>query len=181
MPRYRLLLLLGILAPAPVVAQATPEAAAEAFGAAIVKNDWAGAARLMHPQALRQLRDIFVPLLSSPEGGEVGTQLFGVTSGAQLAATPDTALFARFLEKVTTQAGLGDALKGATITPLGHVTLPGDTALVVSRMTMTAEGLTLSVFDVMPFIKHEGVYRGMLKADFTNMSAMLKARLGGRS
>jgi hypothetical protein len=83
-----------------------------------------------------------------------------------------------FLEKVTTQAGLGDALKGARITPLGHILLPGDTALVVSRMTMTAEGLTLSVFDVMPFIKHDGQYRGMLKADFTNMAAMLKARLG---
>jgi hypothetical protein len=173
------LALIATLTVAPsLLGQAPPEAAAEAFGASLRANDWRAAARLMHPDALHQLRGLLMPLLSSPEGGQVGTQLFGIASSAQLASTPDTVLFATFLEKVMAQQGLADVLKSASVTPLGHVNQPGDTVLVVSRMVMSMNELTISSFDVMPFLPYRGAYRGLLKADFTNLITMLQARLG---
>lgn len=170
-------LILGLMIPAPAVAQTTPEAAAQSFGTALTTGDWPGAARLMHPQALGQLRDLFSSVVASPQGTELATQFFGVSSAAEFGTTPDTVLFARFLKNVTSATGMADALKGAQITALGHVTLPGDTVLVVSRMTMSVQGITISSFELMPFVQLNGAYRGMLKADFTNMAAMLKARL----
>lgn len=171
--------LLAVFAPGPARAQSTPEAAAAVFGNAVKANDWPAAARLMHPAALHQLRTLFEPLLSSPGGDEFGMQLLGVQSGAELAATPDTILFATFLRRVLSQQeGLAEALQTSTFTPLGHVTGGADTVLVVSRMTLTVKGIEISQFDVMPFLLLDGQWRGLLKADFTNMAAMLKRALG---
>jgi hypothetical protein len=173
------ILLLSLLLTPAVSAQGTPEAAATAFGAAIKGADYAAAARIMHPSALRQLHQLFAPLVTAPKAGDMAKQLFGVESASAFASTPDTVLFARFLQTVMAQqAGVGEALRTAKIEALGHVAGSGDTALVVSRMTMTIQGITLSTFDVMPFTLYEGRYRGLLKADFTNMAAMLRSRLG---
>jgi len=180
--QVRSLLFASIVAlstPQRAHAQGTPEAAAAAYGAAIKANDWPAAARMMHPTALKQLRDLIAPLVASPAGGEMGLQLLGVHSSAELAATPDTVLFATFLRNVMAQqAGLGDALRSATIVPLGHVAGGGDTVFVVSRMTMSVEGVELKTFDVMPFLLLDGQWRGLLKSDFTNMAAMLRRALG---
>ena len=182
MRRPGVLVLLALLLPLSLSAQETPEAAAEAFGATVRTGDWAGAARLMHPQALKQLHDLFVPLVTSPKAGDLATQLFGVSSPAELASTPDTVLFAHFLGVVMSQQeGLVDALRGSNMVALGHVMASGDTVLVVSRLSMAVEGITISSFDVMPFLLYQGHYRGLLKTDFTNMAEMLKARLGKQS
>jgi hypothetical protein len=178
MTSLRLALLAALALNLPLHGQASPEAAAEAFGASLRANDWPAAARLMHPDALHQLRGLLTPLVSSAKGGELGKQLFGVASAAELASTPDTVLFAAFLGKMLAQQGLAEVLKGAKMTPLGHVNQPGDTVLVVSRMVLTMNELTISSFDVMPFLPYKGAFRGLLKADFTNLITMLQARLG---
>ena len=49
----------------PLAAQSTPEAVAQAYANAIKASDWAGAARVMHPDALKQLRGIFAEENSS--------------------------------------------------------------------------------------------------------------------
>jgi hypothetical protein len=159
---------------------ATPEAAAQAFGNALKANDWAAAARLMHPDALKQLRALFTPMLSIPGAESMGAELFGARSNADLATLPDTVMFASFLRNVLNQQpGLADAMRTSTFTPLGHVKAEGDTVLVVSRMAFTVEGMTVSQFDVMPFILDEGQWRGLLKADFTNMATMIRRGLAG--
>ena len=156
-------------------AQATPEAAATAFGTAFAAGDWAGAARLMHPAALRQLRDLFSLALTNERMGQARQKLFGIQSVAEASATPDTALFAAFLKNVLAgQPGFLEAMKTATITPLGHVQ-QGDTVLVVTRIGMKAGGVAITQFDVMPFLRDGHVWKGLLKADFTNMAAMLKS------
>lgn len=177
--RYLGLAILISVAPfAATSAQATPEAAAQALGMSLRANDWAAAARLMHPNALHQLRGLLEPLVSSAGGGEVTKQVFGIGSAAELAATPDTVLFATFLRTVMTQEGTAEVLKSAIVTPLGHITQPGDTVLVVSRMSMSIENLTITSFEVMPFLLYQEQYRGLLKADFTNLVSMLQARFG---
>ncbi len=141
---------------------------------AVRRSDWAAAARLMHPDALLQLRNLFQPFLAMPDMQELGPELFG-TPNTDLAATPDTILYARFLGKVMAQLpGMDRALQGATITPLGHVPGGADTVLVVNRMVLTLDGMTISQFDVMPFRLENGRWWALLKSDFTNMAAMLQ-------
>lgn len=158
-----------------VVAQAGPEATAQEYARAFTTGDWAGAARLMHPTALRQLMELFHPLLASPEAEKEGPQLFGVNSLEELEATPDTVLFANFLRTMLTlQEGLGDALKSSVSSPIGHVAGSGDTVYVVSRMRMTMDGVSITQFEVMPLLRENGRWWGLLKADFANMAAMLQ-------
>ena len=174
----RVLWLIVAVTVAPVAkaaAQATPEAAATAFGTAFAAGDWAGAARLMHPAALRQLRELFSLALTNDKLGEARQKLFGLQSVAEATATPDTALFAAFLKNLMSrQPGFLEAMKTATITPIGHVQ-QGDTVLVVTRIGLKAGGVAMTQFDVMPFLRDGQVWRGALKADFTNMAAMLKS------
>jgi hypothetical protein len=183
MKRAALLLLAGVLVGGPPLqSQATPEAAAAAFGKAIQTNDWAGAVRLMHPDALHQMRQMMEPLLNMPEGADMRQQLFGVASAAESAATPDTVVFAHFFKAALNQEeGLTQALQSATVTPLGHIDQPGDTVLVVTRINLTVSGVPFSSFDVMPFLLYQGNYRGLFKADITNFANMLQAKLGKRS
>lgn len=183
MNRASFFLLTGVLLSGrPLTAQATPEAAAVAFGKAIQASDWAGAVRLMHPDALHQMRQFLEPLLTMDEATEVRQQLFGAASAAEFAATPDTVVFAHFFEAaLNQQAGLTEALQTATVTPLGHIEQPGDTVLVVTRVNLTVSGVAFSSFDVMPFLLYQGNYRGLFKADLTNFANMLQARFGKRS
>jgi hypothetical protein len=45
---------------------------------------------------------------------------------------------------------------------------------------VSVKGMTISQFDVMPFVYDQGRWWGILKADFTNMAAMLQQALGTR-
>ena len=162
-------------------AQDTPEAAAAAFGDAMRANDWATTARLMHPAALHQLKTLFEPIIEAAASEDLDVQVFGVHSSAEYLSTPDTVLFASFLQYVVTREnGIGEAMRTAVITPLGHVAQGPDTMLVVSRITVSVKGMTISQFDVMPFVYDQGRWWGILKADFTNMAAMLQQALGTR-
>lgn len=159
----------------PALAQNTPEAAATAFGKALSSADWPGAARLMHPSAIRQLRDLFSLALSNDKLSQAREQIFGFKSAAEAKEAPDTVLFAAFLKHVLTrQQGFVEAMKTATITPLGHIQ-PGDTAFVVTRLNYHVSGVAVTQFDVMPFVRAGPVWKGALKSDFINMAAMLRS------
>ena len=180
MRRVLLLALLG-LAP-PLAAQATPEDAARAYGAAVFSGDWAGTARLMHPSALRQLRDLVSPAVADPGAVGLLQQLFGVGSAAEFAATPDTILFARLLKSALGQnPEVAAVMSDAQVIPLGHITVQGDTTFVVTRLVLGAEhGITITKFDVMPFIQDQGRWWGLLNADITNLTAVLTRMAGQR-
>ena len=166
-------LLLAIAAPV-ATAQSTPEAAANAMGETVSRSDWAAVARAMHPDALRQLRQLFSPFMSRPGMEGAGPQLFD-TPNAEFESVPDTILFARFLSRVMGQLeGSGAALRGARFTALGHVAGGADTVLVVSRMVMTYEGVSITQFDIMPLRFDRGKWWGLLKTDFTNIATMLQ-------
>lgn len=165
------------MAPPALVGQGTPEAAAEAFGTAVIASDWPRAARFMHPEALRVLRGFLEPLVTSTEGAQLGTQLFGVKSAAELAATPDTVLFARFLANTMKEAAGAEVLSTAKIQALGHIEQPGDTVLVVSRLTLPlTPTAAITSYELVPMLLYQGQYRGLLKADMTNLLTMIQAR-----
>jgi hypothetical protein len=159
--------------PVDLEAQSTPETAAEAFGAAIVAQDGARAARLMHPGALRVFRGF---LEEAPDASPVTGQLFGVRSAAELAATPDTVLFARLLENSLKQSSAGGVSSEATFKALGHIRLPGDTVLVVARFSFPIDSISISSYELIPTLLYQGSYRTLLKADMSNMLKMLSAR-----
>lgn len=166
--------------PGSAAATATPESAAKLYGDALRTGDYAAAARLMHPSALRQWRSLFEPLFTRPEMEESATQMFGLPREA-LAGTPDTVLFAAFLKNVLAgEEGLAEMMNAATIDPLGHVA-QGDTMLVVTRTTITLEGASITQFDVMPFMLDQGRWWALLKADVTNMAAMIQRAANERS
>lgn len=179
MPRVSLVLTLAICFSATALwSQKTPEQTATDFATAIKTGNWSRAAQIMHPAALTQLRTLFEPIVSTPRGAEVGAQIFQINSPAEFKAAPDTLLFARLMKAVSAQQGMGDALRNSTVTPLGHISLPGDTVFVVSRVGVTVEGTELTTYEVTPFLLHQGEYRALLKADFTNMAKMLRKQLG---
>jgi hypothetical protein len=128
----------------------------------------------MHPAALRQFRDFFSLALNNANLAEARQRLFGMSSTAEASAAPDTVLFAALLKNMLSrQPGYLEAMKTATVTPLGHIQ-QGDTVLVVVRIGLKAGNIPITQFDVMPFLRDGAVWRGLLKADITNMAAMLK-------
>lgn len=161
----------------------TPEQVAGQYMAATRAADWAGMARLMHPSALRQMRELFDAILSSAdaEAAEARQQLFGVRSAAEAAAMPDTLLFTNFLRTVMAmQAEVTSALRTAEMQVLGHVNEGADTVHVLTRLTLTVETIPISQMDVMSFGRLGPTWRGLLKADFTAMAARLRAMLTQR-
>ncbi len=163
----------------PLAAQSTPEAASQVYASAIKRSDWAAAARLMHPDALSQLRGIFAPIVSGPAAAEVGPALFGVRSAAEFASMSDTVMFATLLRNLMAQSPMMvTALESATITSIGHVQGGADTVFVVNRTELSLEGVGMTQFEVLPFARHQGEWRALLKADFTNMGAMMRKAMG---
>ena len=79
----------------------SPEAFAERYVQALREERWGDAAAMMHPEALAELRAMFAPIVTHPEGGQVGREVFGLSDPAAFASTSDTALFAGFLRTVT--------------------------------------------------------------------------------
>lgn len=155
------------------------EAAAQVFSDAIKSGDYAAAARLMHPKALSSLRMLFEPMITAPDMQAEAAGMFGVAPEA-LATTPDTVLFAGLLRSLMAQNGeLAQALRTAEITPLGHVAV-GDTMMVVSRTSLTVQGITITQYDITPFLYENGQWWALLKADITNMAAMLREAMKQR-
>lgn len=171
--RVALLLVIGLAAP--LRAQATPEEAVMQYTNALRASDFAGAARMMHPDAIRQMRELFDPMVGTAAFGEVGPQMFGVKTSEEWAKLADTTMFAAFLRSMLgQQAELAEAMRSSKTTVLGHVVGGTDTTYVVARIEMSISEVSLTQFEVMPTALYQGKWRCLLKADFSNIAAMLR-------
>ena len=155
-------------------ADVAPDNVARAYSQALAGGDYAGAARLTHPEALKQLRGLFEPLVeASPE--EVGAMLFQVQSKSDFDNLADTLLFSRFINGIFgLRPELGEMMKTATTNVLGHVKGGVDTVFVVAKTEITVEGVAVSQYEVMPMARHEGEWRALMKADFANMAQAMR-------
>jgi hypothetical protein len=170
----------GAGAPCAAAQQAveTPEQVAVRYMGAIRSSDWAGAAALMHPEALRELHELFRPILEAPEGAEFRRMLLGVNDVQEAVAASDTLVFVSLMRlTVSQESGLGDALRSATARVLGTVPEGPDTAHVVARMALSIQGVSASVMEVTSFRRWGTTWRGMLKGELTAMAAALRRSL----
>jgi hypothetical protein len=169
---------LTISSPLPAQSE-TPEVVAQLYVSAMRQGDWQGMSRLMHPEALRQLRILLGPMLEAPEAEELREAVLGLRTAADARALGDTALFAGFLKAVAGQSPeLERVLKGARTEIIGKVSEGADTVHVLMRVTLTVEGIQVSQMDIWTACRYGNTWRGMLKGDMAALAAALKKTVG---
>jgi hypothetical protein len=179
-----LLVLLGAPVAWPSSAQApddAPQQVTSRFVAAMRAGDWHGMAVLMHPDALRQMRELLAALFEAPNADDVRQQLLGVTTLAEARAMSDTAVFAAVMRVMGERdAGLAAVLRSAQVEILGRVDEGRDTTHVVYRMAMTVEGTPITRMDVMTLARSPDGWRGLLKGDLSALGAAVRAAVQRR-
>ena len=186
MQRCRLALLpvlvMAAMLPVAALAQAqTPEQVAERYFATMKASDWAGNVALMHPDALRGFRDVFVQVAQKDTTNALARQVFAVNTSAELTALSAAEVYQRFLANaLSQQPAMREVLNGATMKAVGHVD-EGDTTHVLYRMTMSMSGVPLQKLDVLSLRRDaSGAWRVLLTGDVQNMLAGVQAATTAR-
>jgi hypothetical protein len=138
-------------------------------------NDWKAVSVLMHPAALRQLREFFSVLVEAPNADALRRELLGVSSAAEAKALSDTALFESLLRLTAKSPEVADAFRSAKVQILGQVNEGSDTAHVVYRMEITLEGTPVTTMDVFSLARSPAGWRGLLKGDMAAFAAAIRA------
>ena len=169
--------LLLISSPLSSQATETPEQVAGRFVAAMSAEDWQGMGTLMHPMALKEMRQFLAVLFEMPDADEFRQRLLGVKTLGDAQALSDTAVFVSLMKNMSEQAGIGAMLRSAKVQMMGHVNQGKDTAHVVYRMSMTMEGIPISKMDVMSLARSPVGWRGLLQGDISALGAGIRAAL----
>jgi len=182
MSRIALITAIVVLAVVPATAQQEPpEDVAMQYLALMRERDWAGIARLTHPDAMAELRYLLDPLFTStrPEADDFRLQLLGIRTATEAQALSDTTAFINFLEAMGERVpAIDDVLRRAVVEPIGHL-MRGDTAFVVYRSTITVETMPVSTLAVLPLLRAGATWRGLLTGDFSSLATALRQALGG--
>ncbi len=159
----------------------SPEAAAEALVFSLRDADWATMATQMHPDALRELRGFLDPLFHMPEhAAEFRRAFLAVESGEEARQLSDEEVFARLVRFAMTQdPEMIPSMQTATMDVLGHV-MEGDTAHVVSRVTVSYQSIEVSKMEVSSFRRANGQWRGLLTGDLSALAKAIRDAVGGR-
>jgi len=145
------------------------------FVDAMRANDWKTVSALMHPAALRQMREFFSVLLEAPNADPIRRELLGVSSAAEAKALSDTAMFESLLRLSAKSPEMADAFRSAEVQILGQINEGPDTAHVVYRMQFTLEGTPVSTMDVFSLARSPAGWRGLLKGDMAAFAAAIRA------
>ena len=173
--------LLLLCAPAQSQIAETPEQVTGRFISAMTAENWQAMGALMHPNALKEMRQFLAVLFEAPNADEARQQLLGVRTVKEAQALSDTAVFASLMRMMGEQTELGALLKTAKVQVLGHLNEGQDTAHVVYRMAMTINGVSVSRMDVMSLARSPAGWRGLLKGDISALGAGLRAALQGET
>ena len=170
------------LVPGVRAQESTPEAVAASYLSAMQAADWAGMAKLMHPDALHQLREFLAPLFASavPEADAFRQQFLGVRTASEAAALSATTVFANFVRALNARdPTAAQALSEAIIHQIGHVTEDTDVAHVVYRATLDLEGLMVTNVNVLTLKRSGDAWRVLLTGDYSALATALRQALGG--
>jgi hypothetical protein len=161
------------------ISAGSPEAFAEGYVKALREQRWGDAAGMMHPEALAELRAMFAPIVTHPEGAEVGREVFGLADPGDFATASDTALFAAFLRTVTGNSPEFMAvMKDAKATWVGHVDEGADVTHVVYRLHLAYDGIAITKLDVMSLKRSGNEWRAVLKGDVRGIAEALRRQVG---
>ena len=155
-------------------AQATPESVASRYMEAMRRGDWAASARLMHPDALRQLKQMFRPIVLAEPTHQVGITFFNVRTPAEYDRLPSEQAFERLMRGlIQMRPELRSAVATSQFEIIGHVTEAPDVAHVVYRMKVTTQGIGVTKTAVMSLRRSGASWRGLLSGDIEGLAAAL--------
>lgn len=161
----------------------SPEELVSLYYSKMGAGDTTALAERMHSAELAKFRRAMLPVLEA--GIASGDDAWsGFTQGDTLdevrAYTPKK-FFSRFLQSLfKLKPGLEDALKNATIAPIGHVaeqTPEGETVHVVYRMTTRIQGVSISKVSVMSLRQDGDQWKLLLTGEIEGLAQSLKQQL----
>ena len=152
----------------------TPESVASRYMEAMRRGDWATCARLMHPEALRQLKQMFRPIVLAEPTRQVGITFFNVRTAAEYERLSAEQALERLMRGVTQMTPeLRSAMATSQFELIGHVREAPDLAHVVYRMKVTTQGIGMTKTTVMSLRKSGANWRGLLSGDIEGLAAAL--------
>jgi hypothetical protein len=149
---------------------------------AVRVGDWTKAGSLLHPEALAEMRQVFLALSSTDPSGQAAIQFFGLKEGETVEALPASDLFARFMSALVTQTqGLKELLATTHVETLGSVAESGGLAHVVYRMTRTSgtEPPVVQV-EVLTIKKAGAEWRSMVPPELAGILSSIKSSIAQR-
>jgi hypothetical protein len=169
-------------APAPLPKHPPSEDVVPAYMDALRVGDWTKAGGLMHPEALAEMRQVFLALSATDESGQVAQQLFGLKEGETLEGLLPSDLFARFMSMLVSQTdGLKDMLASTRVETLGSVAESNGLAHVVYRLTRTLGTEPPSVqIEVLTVKKSGSDWRSMVPPELQGILASIKTTIAQR-
>ena len=157
-----------------------PEALAERYFLSMRDKGFASGVDFMHPRALADFKAMLLPVFDAEaESGK--RELLNATFGTQ--ATIDDVRsskpsdFMKAFMNVVAAAG-GANIQFRKIEILGSIR-EGETVHVLSRMTVGAGELAITMMEVISFIPHGDSWAMLLNGEMEGMAKALKARIAG--
>ena len=175
-----LLALVLAFAPAAVLAEAqSPEYVAKVGLDLVSKQDWPAYTHLMHPEALRSMKQMFRPIVAADDKGEATRGLFGVVSLKDYDAASDSALFCSLMVNLMKIAPtMADVVKNAEYTVIGSVPEGKDLAHVVYRVHTAAEEVQVTKVAAITLRRHGESWRFLLSGNIEGLVSALKKGQG---
>ena len=171
-----------VLAAEPKHTPTAAEAVIPAYMSAMRVGDWKKAGNLLHPEALAEMRQVFVALTSADPTGQAAKQLFNLAEGETLEKLPPPEVFARFMSALVSQTdGLKELLASTKVETLGSVPESGGVSHVVYRLTRTATGQPPTVQVEVLTVKKSGAdWRSMVPPDIAGILASIRSSIAQR-
>lgn len=156
---------------------ASPEAVLQESYRLMQASDWAAAADVFDPAALKQFREMLAPLLESDDGVGAMAMFFGDDRSAEsLKSMSDQAFFAGMMASIMKTSG--GTLQGQDV--LGGVAEGPDRMHMVVRSKAAAMGMTITQMEVVTLNKTPQGWRLALSGQMEGMAQALK-QLGGKT
>ncbi len=152
----------------------SPTAVAGRLSSTLKKGDWEAYSRLMHPDALSRLKNMFAPLAELPDAEEVFPSLFGVKGAEEFRKLTDREVFVRLMSNLEESVpGFGEAVRNLEMTVIGQVPEGKELMHVVFRSNTAVDKLTVSSTDVMTLRRTPEGWRALLTANIEGLAEQL--------
>ncbi len=165
--------------------QETPEAVAKAYMEASRAADWVRCASLMHPDALKQLRGLFEPLVAATKTEKDKKEMesiLGVKDKADFDKLTDADIFAKLFGVLTLiSPELRKILNSSSFDIVGQLQESPDLVHIVYRMHLKIEApgikvpISMTKLEVMSLRRFENTWRADLKGDIQGMIQAMAA------